>query len=131
MTIELTAVKPATTKKPAATRPQAPRLVEATPPVVHITPKMLIEWGYVAWRYLDDGEVMGIMPMTFGKGRVCSGLSTSGYEDCWCFPSIEDALIGMNGYNPETDDEPTGWHRHPMSGRRREDCDPTKEQRYF
>lgn len=96
-----------------------------------ITPEDLQAWGYVAWRFFDDGEIMAITAMTQGKGRLCSGINLTGYEDCWCYPSIADALIAMHQFNPEVEKEPTGWHRHPFSGRRRENCDPAKETVYF
>lgn len=41
------------------------------------------------------------------------------YRDRWCYHSIADALAAARAWEgpwPET--EPTGWHRHPMTGRR-------------
>ena len=47
------------------------------------------------------------------------------YKNRWCYCSpekAEKALLEWDGNG-----EPTGWHRHPTTGRRREDGDPTKE----
>lgn len=93
----------------------------------HITAGDMQKMGYVAWRELPDGEWLGIVPMTFGKGRLCSGISHSGYEDAWCFPSLESAMLAMYKWGLPGHEEPQGWTRHPLSGRRREGGDPDKE----
>lgn len=52
-----------------------------------------------------------------------------GYEDRWCYDSRESAQGALVNWflNDDRDPEPTGWHRHPSSGRRRPDGDASKE----
>jgi hypothetical protein len=38
-------------------------------------------------------------------------------SDRWCYHSYEDALKAFEAWDGTG--EPEGWHRHPMSGRRR------------
>lgn len=85
-----------------------------------------LEQGYVAVRQAGD-EWLGVLPMPFGKGRLCSGLSFSGHENLWCYESLPEAIAAMNTWNPEEAEEPAGWFRHPLTGRRRPDGDPLKE----
>ena len=39
-----------------------------------------------------------------------------GYSDRWCYASLDKAKAALDAWNGT--DEPTGWHRHPDSGRR-------------
>jgi hypothetical protein len=47
------------------------------------------------------------------------------YDDRWCYCSPEKAKLALAAWDGMG--EPTGWHRHPTTGRRRENGDPTKE----
>lgn len=50
------------------------------------------------------------------------------YDDMWCYDSLTSALLGAlcwDGNYPDT--EPEGWFRHPPTGRRRKDGDPSTE----
>lgn len=50
------------------------------------------------------------------------------YDDMWCYNSLTNALLNAmlwDGNYPET--EPAGWYRHPPTGRRRKDGDPSTE----
>ena len=77
-----------------------------------------------------DYEVL-VVPMTFGKARLCYGLQGSPcYERSFCYEvparAIEAAMV-WDG----TGDPLVGWHREPMTGRRRPGGDPTKEEQYW
>ena len=51
-----------------------------------------------------------------------------GYFDRWCYENqqmADQAIIEWRARNYEG--EPTGWHRHPMTGRRRKNGDPATE----
>lgn len=59
--------------------------------------------------------------------RVCIGPAKMEYlDDVWCYHRAEDALAAAEAWNGEGD-PPDGWHRHPMSGRRRPNGDPARE----
>ena len=49
------------------------------------------------------------------------------YEDRWCYPTAIAALHAAELWNGPDGPEPEGWHRHPRTGRRRPDGDPTRE----
>lgn len=91
------------------------------------TDEQLRGMGYVFWRQFPDGEWAAVVPMTYGKGRICYQLNPAGYEDGWCYETIGQAITGLEAWDPEKDPEPTGWFRHPFTGRRREGGDPAKE----
>ena len=52
-----------------------------------------------------------------------------GYFDRWCFADEELAQAAVDNWptNPDAGYDPTGWHRHPNSGRRRLEGDATRE----
>jgi hypothetical protein len=56
------------------------------------------------------------------------------YVDRWCYRDLEAAAAAARGWDTAAawtgrpgGPEPTGWHRHPGTGRRRPGGDPTKE----
>jgi hypothetical protein len=91
------------------------------------SPTELHEMGYIAARQLSNGEWAGVAPMTFGKGRLCTGLTLLGYEDGWCYASHEEAITALFAWDTDVSEEPEGWFRHPTSGRRRAGGDATTE----
>jgi hypothetical protein len=91
------------------------------------TDEQMLEMGYTKSRELEDGTILAVGPMAFGNGRLFIGINSSGYEDCYCYDSLELAEKSMEEFNPETDKEPQYWKRHPFTGRRREKGDPSTE----
>jgi hypothetical protein len=49
------------------------------------------------------------------------------YLDRWCYHDAKAALVGATCWLESENAEPTGWHRHPMTGRRRPDGNPALE----
>lgn len=47
------------------------------------------------------------------------------FDNRWCYHSYADALAALMAWDGVG--EPEGWHRHPASGRRRENGDPNLE----
>lgn len=87
--------------------------------------------GALYWRALPDGYEITVYPMTFGKARLCYGPQGGiGYENAYCYASHERALEAAAVWDGEGDPL-DGWHRNPITGRRREDGDPMKEARYW
>lgn len=84
------------------------------------------QWGYVAWRCLDDGTVLAVGPMLFGNGRLYVDVHAQGHADCYCYDELEGAIKALQALKPYFE-EPTGWKRHPATGRRRPHGDPSKE----
>lgn len=52
-----------------------------------------------------------------------------GYFDRWCYADEALARSALAAFplHPGSGYEPSGWHRHPPSGRRRVDGDPARE----
>ena len=49
------------------------------------------------------------------------------YDDRWCYKSLPDAIKAAVEWDPAVEPEPEGWHRHPLTGRRRPDGNKSKE----
>ncbi|MFG7180689.1 hypothetical protein ACGYQ5_14270 [Burkholderia pseudomallei] len=74
---------------------------------------------------------------TFANGRdamimrlmythaIIADLTTMYYGDRWCYHTYADAKAALTAWDGEG--EPSGWHRHPDSGRRRPNGDPARE----
>lgn len=68
-------------------------------------------------KILPDGTVCGLHRFIYTWGLMI-GLDLYGYADRYCYASLEAAQAALKAWNG--DGEPTGWHRHPDTGRRRD-----------
>jgi len=89
-----------------------------------------LDEGAVAERLLPDGGgELCVYPLFFGAARLTFGGRDPdcdvGYDDCWDYPSLTAAIKAMERWDGQG--EPDGWTRHPTSGRRRPDGDPSRE----
>lgn len=79
-------------------------------------------------RDLGDGRYACVSRLLFHYtlkvGRIGDDV---GYDDRWCYQDLVLALAALRTWNPGEEPEPTGWHRHPNSGRRRPNGNPAKE----
>jgi len=80
--------------------------------------------GYLNYREFDNGRDAAIVPMLYTHALVAD-LDNFGYGDRWCYKTFEGAQNALAEWSG--DGEPNGWHRHPDTGRRRENGDPEKE----
>ncbi|EPX77970.1 hypothetical protein [Salipiger mucosus] len=80
---------------------------------------LLTQEGYSEIRDLEDGRFACLLDLMFTTAIIVGRIGdTSGYDDRWCYKTYEmakDALTAWDGVG-----EPDGWHRHPLTGRRRE-----------
>lgn len=78
--------------------------------------------GYLSFVELPNGNLAAMMQLMFTVAIV-SGVSPTGYNNRWCYHNRFDAQDALEEWAENPDQiEPTGWHRHPPSGRRiRED----------
>jgi hypothetical protein len=83
---------------------------------------------YLSVRLLPTGRAVFLRPWSYG-GLVLNigSLGVSWFDDEWNFQAEQHraawrAALGWNG-----EGDPEGWYRHPASGRRRPEGDPTKE----
>lgn len=85
---------------------------------------------YLHVRQLPDGRAVYLMPHSFGGLRLNIGTPGSlCFDDEWHYQGGQwrEAWCAALGWDGEGD--PEGWYRHPATGRRRPDGDPSKE--YF
>jgi len=81
-------------------------------------------------RDLGDGSYVMIRQLLFHWMMIRGDFEDLiGYWDRWCYADEAGARAALDGFpeNPPNDYEPTGWHRHPPTGRRRPDGDPARE----
>jgi hypothetical protein len=102
---------------------------EDEPPEAELAGWAELRWGelYGLVRRLHDGRDVAVVPFLFTwaviVGRDIAG--SSFYDDRWCYRSSEAAIRAATLWDGTG--EPEGWHRHPFSGRRRENGDPATE----
>jgi hypothetical protein len=83
--------------------------------------------GYEFYTRLPNGRDACITKMAFTYA-ILADLTEWGYGDRWCYESIWDAMEALAEWSlRDGEGEPQGWHRHPDTGRRRENGDPATE----
>ena len=76
-------------------------------------------YGAVAFRKLGDGRAIWIYPMMY-TFKLCIGpLGSPWFDDGWCYKDLPSAHAAFDAWDPNVQPEPTGWVRHPSTGRRR------------
>lgn len=93
------------------------------------TQEMLDRNGYLHAVTLADGRIACVMPLIHTAAIIVMRESEIelGYDDRWCYHSIPAATLALATWQQAATPEPEGWHRHPLSGRRRKDGDPLAE----
>lgn len=73
-----------------------------------------------------------VMPLLFTHAIVVTNWAELDFvADRWCYKTFTEAVAAMQAWTTYTEwpnSEPEGWHRHPHSGRRRPDGDPSQEE---
>lgn len=78
------------------------------------------------WRILPDGRSLSLTRQIFNWKLGVSPTRDCGfYDSTWEYLDFDHAFTAYMTW--DGDEEPEGWYRHPMSGRRRPEGDPTKE----
>lgn len=69
--------------------------------------------------YVDpEGSVHALLPLMFTMAIVAD-LNRTGYGDRWCYETDTEALAAyMDWIGRDCRGEPSGWIRHPATGRR-------------
>lgn len=91
-----------------------------------LTVEFMKENDYLYWKEVN-GILYAVTPMSFGKGRIVVDCHKFGYEDFYCFSSVELAVSELEKFEGKDGEEFNGWHRHFGTSRRRDDGDSTKE----
>lgn len=82
---------------------------------------------YEGQRDLGDGRSVWLQRKMFTWAIVIGKTEAVCYDSHWCFKTRELAESQFNTWNPFETEEPTGWIRHPQTGRRRPDGDASQE----
>lgn len=78
--------------------------------------------------YPEGGFYVGIRALMFHWTMHLGMIGNLAfYEDAWCYEDEAKARAAFEAWDPESEPEPTGWHRHPKTGRRRPGGDPNQE----
>lgn len=72
--------------------------------------------GYTLMKQLPDGRVCGVHRLMY-HWTMHVNIDDIGWNDKYCFATRELAEKALLEWTGEGD--PTGWHRHLMTGRRR------------
>jgi len=92
--------------------------------------KDLLAWdaevsGYFVRDFADGTLAIHILPMIYNHRVVVSRRrpdgeidQLAGVLDAWCYSNMADAVAACASWNPDAEREPTGWIKHPFSGRR-------------
>lgn len=83
--------------------------------------------GYTNAKVLNDGRIGCIAKFMFTCAIVTVTPATAHicYDDRWCYHSHDAATAALEKWDGTG--EPDGWHRHPLTGRRRPNGDPLQE----
>lgn len=65
-----------------------------------------------------DFTVAAVFPFLY-TWAILADINQYGYVDRWCYKSLDDCLAALQAWDGHG--EPTGWHRHPTTGRRRDE----------
>jgi hypothetical protein len=84
------------------------------------------KFGYSDYREFDGDREACISAIRFTYA-ILADLSELTYGDRWCYHSYAAAKAALDAWNGADGTEPGGWHRHPTTGRRRPDGDPSRE----
>jgi hypothetical protein len=73
------------------------------------------ENGYLDLCIKDEDRICAIMPLMF-TCAIIADLDAYTIGDRWCYKNYKDAKAAFDAWDGKG--EPTGWHRHPKTGRR-------------
>jgi hypothetical protein len=68
---------------------------------------------------IKSGRVCALQRLMF-TWALLADVSLYGYEDRWCYDSYEQAKAALDAWSGDDGSEPSGWKRHPDTGRRRD-----------
>ena len=85
------------------------------------------ENGYGHYTRFSDGRDACLAGLMYTVA-IFSDLTEWGHGDRWCYETFPKALAALREWESrDGQGEPTGWHRHPNTGRRRPNGDASKE----
>jgi hypothetical protein len=98
----------------------APEADEKASPEAMWLAEMCTHNHYFHPKLLDEKRYACVMPLLFTHAIIVGRIGdNNSYEDRWCYGSAEQAIAALDAWDGTG--EPQGWHRHPMTGRRRDE----------
>ena len=90
---------------------------------------LINECGYSSVLPIDKRRYAAVNKFMFTTAIIVGKWDDKNtYDDRWCYSDQRSALSGLLDWAlVDFAGEPSGWHRHPNTGRRRPDGDPTQE----
>jgi len=80
--------------------------------------QFLKDSGYVSPKPLGDGRWAALFRFMFTWAIVVGRVDDMNtYDNRWCYHTEGAARVAFENWSG--DGEPDGWHRHPLTGRRR------------
>jgi hypothetical protein len=77
-----------------------------------------VDCGYLDPKPLPRGRWAAIWKLMFTHAVVVGTIGDqNSIDDRWCYQNYEQAKTALDAWDGEG--EPEGWHRHPITGRRR------------
>lgn len=76
-----------------------------------------------------NGTYVAVYPLMFHWTMITGDIENwEFYDDRWCYANETLARAALAEWQArDWEGEPTGWHRHPPTGRRRESGNPATE----
>jgi hypothetical protein len=86
--------------------------------------------GYTHIVPVNDRRYACVVPFLYTHAIIIGRWTDrGGYDDRWCYESHEHAKAALVNWSLTAfEGEPQGWHRHPVSGRRRPEGDAQQER---
>lgn len=81
-----------------------------------ITPEMEAD-GVLYERETPMGVIYVIRMLYNARVTIGPAYGCGYYEDCWCYSTAAGAIGAADAWDPEAQEEPLGWKKHPQSGR--------------
>ena len=77
---------------------------------------------------INDHQYAVVNPFIFTHAILLGTIGdNASYDDRWCYDTKEQAIKALDEWEESIAKEPSGWKRHPDSGRRRINGDPATE----
>lgn len=101
-----------------------------------LTPQHGHDWAGMEWdphvqgwtvKDAPDGRRIWIVQFAFTGAIIIGPPDAWEYDDRWCYATAAQAAMYARAWSAEPGTEPTGWHRHPDTGRRRPGGQPANE----
>lgn len=80
----------------------------------------LLGMGYTDLKPISDTRWAGLFKFMYTTAIIVGRFGDhNNYDDRWCYHNETDAKAALDAWDGQYPGEPEGWHRHPLTGRRR------------